>query len=666
MFSFDNQKTKLRYHKVEDAHNDDDQKPADTIHSLLALARPERHLLLYSAVCMAVGSAVSLAIPHAAGRIIDLSLQSEEEQSTDSSPFRLLVNLLAIMTLASLSGFFRQIWQAAAGHAVVARLRRRLYQAVLSQDATFFDSTAAGDVLSRLSSDADLVQSAVTDRLLDVARNVLLAVGAVGLLVYTSAGLACVAISILPPMAIGARLVGRRIKDRQARVRARHAEATCRAEQALTCIRTVQQFAAEQWEADHYTAASDAAHVEAIQNAKLAALFGTVLQLVVNLALLGVLGYGGWLVQQGSLTAGDLASFVMYSLLMGRNVSNISTQYMDIMKAVAAANRVFQIIHHEPSIPKPRIVVANNLLERVPQQPQEPLTADITDDEQKALVHMMEMGHLPAAAGGRHDLSTPEHIDPLSVQFQNVTFSYPTRPKFKVLKGLNLSIPAGQVVALVGGSGAGKSTIASLLTRLYDPQSGTITLGGHGSIQDMEPQELRRKIGIVMQEPLLFPTTIEENIRYGSPNATDEQVHEAARLAYVLEFADQFTNGLQTIVGPRGTQLSGGQKQRVAVARCILKNPPIVLFDEATSALDAESEAQVQKAIDTACKDRTVIMIAHRLSTIRNANAIAVLVDGRVDEMGSFEELMGNGSSKTPPSKGRVFRQLMEKQLLLK
>jgi ABC-type multidrug transport system fused ATPase/permease subunit len=211
-------------------------------------------------------------------------------------------------------------------------------------------------------------------------------------------------------------------------------------------------------------------------------------------------------------------------------------------------------------------------------------------------------------------------------------------------------------VALVGGSGAGKSTIASLLTRLYDPQRGTIRIDNN-NIRDMEPQEVRSKVGIVVQEPLLFPTTIEANIRYGSPHATREQVREAAQLAFVLDFADKFPDGLQTVVGPRGTQLSGGQKQRVAVARCILKNPPIVIFDEATSALDAESEAQVQKAIDTACKGRTVIMIAHRLSTIRNADIIAVLRDGQVAESGSFETLMED-------PKG-AFRQLMEKQLVV-
>ena len=222
------------------------------------------------------------------------------------------------------------------------------------------------------------------------------------------------------------------------------------------------------------------------------------------------------------------------------------------------------------------------------------------------------------------------------------------------MDGLDLNIEAGQSVALVGNSGGGKSTIASLLTRLYDPQDGEIRIDNI-AVREMKPEDVRRNVGIVVQEPLLFATTIEANIRYGSPDASDEQVLEAARLAHVLEFADKFPEGLQTVVGPRGTLLSGGQKQRVAVARCVLKNPPIVVFDEATSALDAESESQVQRAIDRACKGRTVIMIAHRLSTIRNVDRIIVLENGRIAESGSFAELMERPSGP--------FRSLMEKQL---
>lgn len=627
-----------------------------TMRRLLKLARPERHLMVFSALTMAFSSAVSLAVPSYSGKIIDLSLT--DANSSSDSPLRLLLTLLGIMTFSGVAGFFRMFWQAQSGHRLVARLRRKLYAAILSQDAAYFDSMEQGDLISRLSSDAHLVQSAVTDQALGLLRNVVMAIGAVAMLFYTSIYLALISVAVLPPIAIFARMMGRHMKERQKRVQELHAVATSLAEQALTCIRTVQQFVAESWESQKYNRAVNQAHGEAIKNFKLKALFGSAMQLVLNFALLCVLGFGGTLVRQGILSPGDLASFVMYSLMMGGNVSGISNQYIDLMKAIAAAGRVFEIVDREPSIPPPQIgdPPENEILWSADD---EDATVDqISFSERGSTVRMddesFEMLELGETSSGSFHLS--KDLVSRSVQFADVNFSYPTRPDSNVLSGLYLSIPAGQSVALVGGSGAGKSTIASLLTRLYDPQRGTIRIDNN-NIRDMEPQEVRSKVGIVVQEPLLFPTTIEANIRYGSPHATREQVREAARLAFVLDFADKFPDGLQTVVGPRGTQLSGGQKQRVAVARCILKNPPIVIFDEATSALDAESEAQVQKAIDTACKGRTVIMIAHRLSTIRNADIIAVLRDGQVAESGSFETLMED-------PKG-AFRQLMEKQLVV-
>lgn len=635
-----NHKTNEAFPKVQNS---------ETMRRLVEMATPERSLMIVSAITMAIGSAVSLAVPSYAGQIIDLALGpvGDEEGDDDNSAFQLLMRLLGIMTLASIASFFRIVWQSQAGHRIVARLRRRLYIGILSQDAAYFDSVSQGDLLSRLSSDADLVQSAVTDLALGLLRNVVVGLGSIGLLFYTSASLALVSVAVLPPIAVCARMVGRKMRDRQKRVRELHADATSLAEQALTCIRTVQQFTAEPFESQQYNLAVNAAHSEAIQNSKLRAAFSGTMQMVVNLALLCVLGYGGNLVRHGDLSPGDLASFVMYSVMMGSNVSGISAQYIDLMKAVAAASRVFEVMDREPAVPPPLIVEPpENEVLVVPNKKKDK-SIEIDQTQRMDTLEMVEFGET------RENRS--EDMILMPVTFQNVEFAYPTRPDAKILKGLNLSIQAGEVVAVVGGSGAGKSTIASLMTRLYDPQGGSVRLG-EKALEEMEPHEVRNKIGIVVQEPLLFPTSIEANIRYGSPNATDEEVRRAAKLAFVTEFTDNFRDGLQTVVGPRGTQLSGGQKQRVAVARCILKNPPVVIFDEATSALDAESESQVQKAIDTACKGRTVIMIAHRLSTIRNADTVAVLRDGIVAERGSFDSLMKNPNG--------AFRQLMEKQLL--
>lgn len=531
-----------------------------TMMRLLEMARPERHLMIFSAISMTFGSAVSLAVPTYSGRIIDLSIvkvdKTGEDADTAPSPFELLMSLLGIMTLSGIAGFFRVWWQAQAGHRMVARLRRKLYASILSQDASYFDSVKQGDLISRLSSDADLVQSAVTDQALGLLRNAIVATGAVALLFYTSASLALVSVAVLPPIAICARLAGRRMQERQKRVRELHAEATSLADQSLTCIRTVQQYVAESFEAEQYNYAVNQAHAEGIENTKLQAMFGSAMQLVVNLALLCVLGFGGMQVQKGLLSPGDLAGFVMYSLLMGSNISSISTLYIDLMKAAAAANRVFEIIDREPPIPPPFIVdpAENEILAIRGSSLGAHSTAELGSMVKTTKTSALEMLDLSGMVPP--DSMSATTVVPMSVQFDNVTFAYPTRPESKVLKRLDLSIKAGQVVALVGGSGAGKSTIASLLTRLYDPQLGDIRIDSM-TVRDMDPQEVRRNVGIVVQEPLLFPTTIEANIRYGSPYATDEQVREAARLAFVLDFADKFPDGLQTIVGPRGTQLSG-------------------------------------------------------------------------------------------------------------
>ena len=667
----------------------------ESFQRLLKLARPERQLILMSAITMAFGSSVSLAVPTFSGQIIDVSIGTsttdpggEDEGDDTSSAFNLLLKLLSIMTLSGIVGFFRILWQAKAGHYVVARIRRQLYAAMLSQDAEYYDQIKQGDLLSRLSSDADLIQSAITDQALGLLRNIVISFGSVFLLFYTSVSLALVSVAILPPIAIVARYVGRQMKDRQLKVREFHAEATSLAEQALTCIKTVQQFVAERHESHQYNMAINQAHYEAIQTARLKAIFGSVMGLTVNLALLCVLGYGGHLVSSGYLSPGDLASFVMYSVMMGSNISSITSQYIDLMKSIAAANRVFEIIDRQPSIPSPNDILDSEQelssslqLEAASgksKQYSDDATAKTTatlstssssSEEEDRNLEMVEVGRSPSSSPS--SAKTAKKTKSMSVKFQHVSFAYPTRSETLVLDKLSLSIEPGQMVALVGGSGGGKSTIAALLTRLYDPKAGTIQLNGI-PINKMSPQDLRQNIGIVVQEPLLFPTSIEDNIRYGSPNATYEEVYEAARLAFVTEFSDNFPYGLQTVVGPRGTQLSGGQKQRVAVARCILKNPPVLIFDEATSALDAESESAVQKAIDIAAKGRTVIMIAHRLSTIRNVDQIAVLKNGCIVEIGTFDDLVNPDHQQTSRSGGNddqvstsYFRQLMEKQLLV-
>jgi ABC-type multidrug transport system fused ATPase/permease subunit len=327
----------------------------------------------------------------------------------------------------------------------------------------------------------------------------------------------------------------------------------------------------------------------------------------------------------GSITAGDLTGFIMYSLLMAGNLSGLTSLYGDMVRAVAASNRVFDILDREPSI--------------------------------KAALQEMDTKADPLKTTKFQPTKMSySNKAPLSVELLNVNFQYPSRSDVEVLKNFTLSIDPGQVVALVGGSGSGKSTVASLLTRLYDVDKPNSILINGQSINEYDPHELRRMIGIVSQEPAIFQGTIRDNIRYGEwDHVSDEQVEEAARLAHILDFAKDFPDGLDTVVGSRGSKLSGGQRQRLALARVLAKNPPLVILDEATSALDAQSEHLVQLAMNCVMSGRTVLSIAHRLSTIRHADVVCVVGNGSVVQTGTFEEL----SAGPGP-----FRELMKTQLV--
>jgi ABC-type multidrug transport system fused ATPase/permease subunit len=615
---------------IEQGFSRESASNKEVVLRLYEIAKPERSLIICSAVTLAFTSMVQLTTPYLSGHIIDVALKQHDGEES-SSTVVLLMSLFAVIAFAAYLTYLQTTWQAKAGHRMVARLRRQLYAAILSQDAAFFDSHKTGDLLSRLSSDADLLQDAVQGSVLGVFRGIAMSMGAAVMLLYISWPLALVALMILPTTMTAARVVGRKVREKHKRVRELQAEATSLAETALTCITTVQQFVAEKHESELYNQSVNHAHHEAIETARLQAAFSGIVQIAGNGSMLCVLGYGGSLVATGQLTAGALASFVMYALIMAGNVSGLSNIWVDLMKSVAAANRLFEIMDRTPSIPAPNNMVTNQ-------------NNDLSSKDTQRHYSLSPLSRLPRSNSG---------MRPLSADFQNVTFSYPARLDAPVLTNFSLSVRAGEVMALVGGSGAGKSTMAALLTRLYDVSQGSVLIDGV-NLQQMTPHDVRRNVGIVSQEPLLFPTSIADNIRYG--NATEPEIREAARLANVLEFAESFPRGLDTVVGARGTQLSGGQKQRVAIARAILKDPPIVIFDEATSALDAESEHQVQNAIDTAMKGRTVISIAHRLSTIRSAHRIAVVKEGRVAEIGTFDDLVSkpNGS----------FRQLMERQLV--
>jgi len=598
---------------------------------LASFAEPEYKLIGASAATLGITSSVTLLLPYMSGQVIDMALAASNGSGGDEvfHPTTVALGLFGLTALAGAGVYARSLMLAKAGNRIVARMRRQLFASTLEQDASYFDMNSHGDLLSRLTSDTILVQSAVTDDAVSALRATVMSTGSIALLFYSSPSLALVSLSTLPPVFLAARRFGRKLKTRQEEVQELQSVATTLSEQALSGIKTVRQFAAEQHEFERYDRAITKAHDAAVNVGATQALFDGCIHVAANGAVLCVMGYGGTLVLSGEMSPGDLAGFLMYSLLFAGNIGSLSETYAEVTKAVAAAGRVFEVMDHKPSIP-----------------------ASIHTDREKD------------STKGGHKNSIGDLIPtdtPLSVEFRNVSFVYPSRPDAPVLgPGFSLSVQPGEVLALVGGSGSGKSTVSALLTRLYDVSSpegvGGVYVDGR-DVRTLDASSLRRGVGVVAQEPLLFSGTIADNIRYGRLDATDEEVREAARVAHVLEFANRLPDGLDTDVGQRGSGLSGGQKQRVAIARTILKDPPIIVFDEATSALDSESEFHLKHAIETVMKGRTVISIAHRLSTIRGADKIAVLKGGTIVEVGPFDDLVKN--------KNGAFNELMGRQLVV-
>jgi len=603
-----------------------------------------------SAATLGITSSITLVFPFASGQVIDYTIQSASGGESALSPIFLAGGLFGLTSIAGLGVYLRSLWLARAGNRIVARLKQQLYGSLLLQESAFLDQQTVGDLLSRLSADAQMVQNAVTYQAVAGLRGLLMSLGSASMLLYTSPTLALVSVCTLPPIFIITRRVGRRLQTQQEQVQTLQGEATSLAEQSLSNMATVKQFVAEDYERTRYHNAIANAHNKALETAHMQAQLEAGAHVAGNGAVLCVLGYGGSLVLDGAISAGDLTGFVLYSFLMAGNLSQLTSLYGDLVRAVAASNRVFDILDRQPRIQTEIAAASTNtntstesiLIETGIRQslPEEPLQT---------------LEFASPVLSTEHKLETRQ---PVLVEFDSVDFSYPSRTDVQVLQDFSLTISPGETVALVGHSGSGKSTVAGLLTRLYDVEArDAIRINGK-SVKDYNLSDLRRLIGVVPQEAALFRGTIRENIVYGEwENVSEARMLEAARLAHVLDFVEDFPDGLDTKVGPRGSQLSGGQRQRIVIARLLAKNAPFVIFDEATSALDARSEHYVQQAMNSIMRSgqTTVLSIAHRLSTIRNADRIAVVDYGRIVQTGTFEAL----STSDGP-----FQDLMKTQLV--
>jgi ATP-binding cassette subfamily B protein len=572
---------------------------AVSLRRILRLARPEIASLAVGTVFLVVGSATGLYFPQKIGVIVD-----EATAKGIGSLDRTALELLGISLVQAIAFAVRFALFTIAGERIVAHLRRDLFARLMEQEIAFFDEKKTGELTNRLASDTTVLQNTVSVNISMGLRFVASVAGGIGLLFYTSVKLTLLMLAVVPPIALGAVAYGRRLRKLSRDVQDALAGSSEVAEEALSGIRTVRAFTAEPSEAQRYTDAVMKSFGLARSRAELGATFMGVTSLAAYAALAAVLWRGGHLVSSGELTAGDLTKFLIYTLLVAFSLGGLSDVWADFMKASGSAERIFELMDRTPAIPP------------------------------------TGGAELPEIEG--------------RVAFEGVTFSYPARRDVAVLRGIDLTIRPGEVVALVGPSGAGKSTIAALLTRLYDPDRGRVLVDGH-DLKDLSPDGLRKRIGVVAQEPILFSCSVADNIRYGKAGATDAEIEAAARTANAHEFVSRFPEGYKTLVGERGVQLSGGQKQRIAIARAVLKDPRILVLDEATSALDAESEHLVKEALDRLMKGRTTLVIAHRLSTVKDADRVCVLDGGRVVESGPHAALMGQDG---------LYRRLVERQFV--
>jgi len=557
---------------------------------LFGFLRPYMSRVAGATVALVFAAGSVLVIPQAIRRLVDHGFTDPSGAFLDQY-FAALMGVVAVLAAATFARFYLVTW---IGERVVADIRRAVFDHVVKLSPHFFESLKTGEVLSRLTTDTTLIQTVIGSSISVAMRNFLMMVGGVVMLIVTSPKLTGLVLLIVPAVVLPLVLFGRMVRRLSRASQDRVADMSAYAGETLTAIQTVQAFTHESVDRRRFGDTVERAFAVALGRIRARAILTALVMLLAFGAVDAVMWIGGQDVLKNQMSAGELTAFIVYAVLVASALGALSEVWTDLQRAAGAAERLFELLDTPPTIAAPA-----------------------------------RPAGMPVPAQGR-------------VRFEHVAFRYPARPDAAALQDFSLDVAPGQTVALVGPSGAGKSTVFQLLLRFYDPQSGRILVDG-AALTEVDPSDLRARIGIVAQDPAIFAASAAENIRYGRPDASDAEVRAAAEAASALDFIERLPLGFASELGERGTRLSGGERQRIAIARAILRDPAILLLDEATSALDAASERAVQTALERLMKGRTTLVIAHRLATVLKADRIVVLDQGRIVATGTHGELMSQG-----------------------
>ncbi len=558
------------------------------LRALAPFVLPYRGLMV-AAILALIGTAmISLMLPLAVRRVIDNF--GSGEQLLD----QYFVAALAIAALLAVGTGLRYALVTRFGERVVADIRKAVFDRVIGMSPSFYERIMTGEVLSRITTDTTLILSVIGSSVSIALRNVLIFSGGLVLMLFTSAKLTAMVLLLVPAVVVPILVLGRKLRVISRENQDWIAASSGNASESLSAVQTVQAFTHEAASRAQFAQMTEASYDAARRRIKTRALMTVIVIFLVFAGVVGVLWMGARDVRAGDMTPGALVQFVIYAVMVAGGVAALSEIWGELQRAAGATERLVELLQTNDDVRDP--------------------AASTT---------------LPTPVSGR-------------IAFENVHFSYPARPGAQALEGVNLTINAGETVAFVGPSGAGKTTIIQMILRFYDPQSGRITLDGV-DLRDVARDTFRRSVALVPQDPVIFAASARENIRFGRPDATDAEIIAAAEAAAAHQFISALPDGYDAYLGERGVMLSGGQKQRIAIARAILRDAPVLLLDEATSALDAESERAVQAAVDKLSADRTTLIVAHRLATVKKADRIVVLEAGRIVDMGTHDELVGKG-----------------------